>query len=177
VKTLVQIRKIFLYATILLFVAGCGAWQELHFTKNKPKESNLIGTYEPDAKTQKLITNDGGYASSNCQIKIDADGKIEFTNMPDWWQGGSGESHKQLVSTNSTWDLEKVDDYWQIVWKHDKTFDLNLHLIGQKPPYKIHIYVGDPDSDRFMIFERAALPQTHRPHGQRTAAIRVRFPI
>jgi hypothetical protein len=153
VKTLVQIGNIFLCSVIFL-AAGCGVWQELHFTETKPKESDLIGIYEPDDKTQKLITKDGGYASSNCKIKVDADGKIEFTNMPDWWQDGSGESHKQFISKNGTWDLEKVNDYWQIVWEHDKTVDLSLHLLGQKPPYKIDIYIGDPDSELFMIFER-----------------------
>lgn len=153
-KTLVQIRKEFLYATILFFVAGCGVWQELHFTKNKPKESDLIGIYEPDAKTQKLITKDGGYASSNCQIKVEADGKIEFTNMPDWWHDGFGQSHGKLESTNGTWFLKKNDSNWQIVWETEKTVDLGLHLLGEKPPYRIHLYVGDPDSQCFMIFER-----------------------
>jgi hypothetical protein len=47
-----------------------------------------------------------------------------------------------------------LGDYWQIVWSNGKMFDCSLHLIGQKPPYKIFIYVGDPDSDCFMILER-----------------------
>jgi hypothetical protein len=154
VKTILQIGKFFLSSAILFFVAGCGVWQELHFTKTKPQESDLIGTYEPDSKTQKLILKDGGYSSAKCQIKLNADGKIEFVNMPDWWENGFGESHKKLISTNGTWHIEKVDKYWQIVWEHENTLDLGLHLISQKPPYKIHIYVGDPDSGCFMIFER-----------------------
>ncbi|HVU26607.1 MAG TPA: hypothetical protein VHG71_02590 [Verrucomicrobiae bacterium] len=153
-KTILQFGKIFLGLAILFLIAGCGVWQELHFTKNKPKESDLIGAYEPDAKTKKLILKDGGYPFANCKIKVDANSKIEFTNMPDWWQGGFGESHKQLISTNGTWNLEKVEDCWQIVWSDNKTFDFNLHLMGQKSPYKIFIYIGDPDSDIFMIFER-----------------------
>ena len=154
-KNLAQTRKVFLCSGILLFIAGCGVWQELHFTKNKPKESDLIGIYLPDVKTQKLITKDGGYAPANCQIKVGADGKIEFTNMPDWWHDGFGKSHRKLESTNGTWSLEKYDNYWQIVWEHEKTVDLGLHLLREKPPYRIHIYVGDPDSQCFMIFERA----------------------
>jgi hypothetical protein len=154
VKTIFQIGKIFLCSAILFSVAGCGAWQELHFTKNKPKESDLIGTYEPDAKTQKLILGDGGYSSAKCQIKLNADGKIEFVDMPDWWQNSFGESHKKLISTNGVWHVDKNNDYWQIVWEQNNILDLSLQLMGQKPPYKIHIYIGDPDSDRFMIFER-----------------------
>ena len=153
-KTIFQIGKLFLCSAILFFVAGCGAWQELHFTKNKPKESDLIGTYEPDAKTQKLIVKDGGYVSTNCQIEVDADGKIEFTNMPDWWENGFGESHKKLISTNGIWKLEKIQGYWGIDWENENITH-GVDLIGQKPPYKIHIYVGDPDSDCFMIFEKA----------------------
>jgi len=103
VKTIFQIGSFFLCSTIV-FVVGCGAWQELHFTKDKPKESDLIGAYEPDTKTQKLIARDGGYASTNCQIKVDADGKIEFTNMPDWWENGFGESHKK--TDFNKWSLE-----------------------------------------------------------------------
>jgi hypothetical protein len=153
VKTIFQIGKLFLCLAILFFVAGCGVWQELHFTKTKPKESDLIGTYEPDAKTRSLILKDGGYSSANCQIKLNADGKIEFTNMPDWWQDSFGESHKKLISTNGVWKLEKVRSYWSINWE-SQNMTYGLDLLGQKPPYKIHIYVGDPDSDRFMIFER-----------------------
>jgi hypothetical protein len=154
VKTIFQIGKIFLCSTILFYLVGCGAWQELHFTKNKPKESDLIGTYEPDAKTQKLILKDGGYSSAKCQIKLNADGKIELIDMPDWWENGFGESHKKLISTNGTWKLEKIQGCWGIDWENENVTH-GVDLIGEKPPYKIHIYVGDPDSDRFMIFERA----------------------
>jgi hypothetical protein len=101
VKVSVQIRDFSLCSTILFFVVGCGAWQELHFTKNKPKESDLIGTYEPDAKTRARITKNGGTASPKCQIKIYAEDKIEFLDMPVWWEGGSG--NKELVSTNGIW--------------------------------------------------------------------------
>ena len=153
-KTFFQNGKIFLCSAILIFAAGCGVWQEIHFTKNKPKESDLFGTYKPDAKTQKLILNEGGYPSANCQIKVNVDGKIELINMPDWWENGFGESHKKLISTNGMWKMENAQNRWGISWKSDNVIH-GVNLIGQKPPYKIHIYVGDPDSDRFMIFERA----------------------
>jgi hypothetical protein len=152
VKTIFQIGRILLCSTIL-FVVGCGAWQELHFTKTKPKESDLFGTYEPDAKTKKLILKNGGYPSANCQIKLNANHKIELINMQDWWENGFGESHKKLISTNGIWKLEKIQGYWGIDWENENVTH-GVDLIGQKPPYKIHIYVGDPDSDRFMIFER-----------------------
>jgi hypothetical protein len=44
-------------------------------------------------KTQRLIIKEGGYVSSDCQIKIETDGKVAFFNMPDWWQSGFGDSH------------------------------------------------------------------------------------
>ena len=152
-KSISQIEKVFLYSAIVFFVAGCGVWQELHFTKTRPKESDLIGTYEPDAKTQKLILREGGYPSANCQIKVNADGKIELIDMPDWWENGFGESHKKLISTGGMWKLENVQNRWGISWESDNITH-GVNLLGRKPPYQIHIYVGDPDSDRFMIFER-----------------------
>ncbi|HXR46942.1 MAG TPA: hypothetical protein VN784_05820 [Candidatus Limnocylindrales bacterium] len=152
-KIIFQIGKILLCLAVLSFIGGCGIWQELHFTKNKPQESDLVGIYEPDAKTRNLIIKDGGYPSANCQIKLNADREIELINMPDWWENGFGESHKRLVSTKGIWKLEKVQGRWGIDWETENVTH-GVNLIGQKPPYKIHIYVGDPDSDCFMIFER-----------------------
>jgi hypothetical protein len=155
VKTIFQIGKIFLCSAILFLIAGCGVWHELHFTKTKPKESDLIGIYEPDANTKKLILQDGGYSSADCQIKLNADGKIELINMPDWWTNGFGESHRKLISSDGVWKLANSGNGWGINREIGNVIDGGFNLLGEKPPYKIHIYVGDTDSDRFMIFERA----------------------
>lgn len=34
--------------------------------------------------------------------------------------------------------------------------DQTVYLARQKPPYQIHITLGDPDSGEYMLFEREA---------------------
>ncbi len=138
-----------------LALSGCGgAYQELQFTSKQPKLADVAGVYVPDANTLKFMAREGGYSISKHEITLLTNGIILLFNMPDWWTNGFGESNKKLESTNGTWALEKSRNNWQPVLKFGDGVNMGIHLVGQSPPYKLHMYVGDPDSGVYMLFER-----------------------
>ena len=114
------------------------------YTKNEPKESDLVGVYKPDLKTQMLISKENGFSTTNNEIKLDADGKIELINLMHWLEDGdTNMAGGRLVSTNGSWHLEKLDKGWGIVSEYklsDGSMTIYLQLVGGKPPYEIQIY-------------------------------------
>ena len=76
-------------------VTGCPAvdWKELQFTRHKPSEQELVGTWRPTAATLKEIRGRGHYPVATHEIIVRADHTFSIRNMPDWWSNGFGESH------------------------------------------------------------------------------------
>jgi hypothetical protein len=116
-----------------------GFW--VSYTKNEPKESNLVGVYKPDLMTRILISKESDFPATNSEIKLDADGKIELINVMGWLtENETNMAGARLVSTNGNWHLQKVGKYWQIVLEPENVTDYGLRLVGEKPAYKIQIY-------------------------------------
>jgi len=130
---------------------------ELNFTWRQPAESDLIGTWVPTQDTLNDIRKRGGYPAANHQLVLRGDGTFSLLNMPDWWLNDGGESSGGFNSGSGTWKLRK-DGSWQIYLRFDSVrnftnFGAPLNLRRQKPPYLIHIHVGDPDEWHAMLFE------------------------
>jgi len=147
-----RLALIFIVCGITNFWTSCSFSEKSQFTRNKPKDSDLFGIYKPDAKTQKLIVKQNDYPTATNQIILCSDGRILFIDMLDWWKDAAG-YHKQLASGNGIWEgsLDLDGKCWQIVSYPENFFHVPLHLVGQKPPYKIVLY--DPDREQFMFFE------------------------
>lgn len=114
-------------------------------TKNKPNESDLVGTYRPNLKTRLLIERDTKSPATNCFIKLGRDGKIEMVNIMRWVdEDGTNRGTLNLAATNATWKLEEYEKSWVINYNY---YDTNgiihvmgyLPLVGEKPPYIIEI--------------------------------------
>jgi hypothetical protein len=139
--------------------AGCPAvdLKELQFTRTKPAESDIVGTWRPTADTLKDIRGRGHYPVATHEINLRADHTFSMRNMPDWWSNGFGESHGQFESGDGTWQFEAGKDVWQIwvVRLHFPSVTTWINLYRQRPPYLIFIRVGDPNNGDAMFFERA----------------------
>jgi hypothetical protein len=154
-------------ATLVLFLAsGCflPTWPELQYTRTKPLETELVGSWRPTAKTISDLRRRGRYAATDHELNLRPDHTFTMRNMPDWWRNGFGESHGQFDSGNGTWELSSANNVWQIwvVWLHFSQFPGSassgatpIHLCHQRPPYLIFIGVGDPDEGEGMLFERS----------------------
>ena len=138
-------------------------WSELAFTRNKPNQADVLGTWVPTAATIKDLRERGGYAVSKHQLILRDDGTFAMVNMPDWWLDGVGQSRKSFESGSGKWRFYQDHDPWT-VWAVELEFSKfvipnAIHLQRQKPPYLIHITVGDPDSGHYMLFEKESDPR------------------
>jgi hypothetical protein len=144
---------------IALLVSGCflPTGPELQYTRSKPSEADLIGSWRPTAETIRDIRNRGRYSTIEHELTLRPDHTFTMRNMPDWWRNGFGESHGHFESGDGTWELASASNVWQIwvVRLHFPHLGTSIHLYHQRPPYLIFIGVGDPDEARGMLFERS----------------------
>jgi hypothetical protein len=150
-----------LFLPLALFLSGCMnngiEWSELSYTRKKPNQADVIGTWVPTATTVKDLREVGGYVISKHELILRADGTFTMVNMPDWWSGRN-EPKKGFESGSGKWQLLQDNNVWT-VWDIELDFSEfvvanAIHLQRQKPPYLLHITVGDPDSGHYMLFER-----------------------
>lgn len=79
------------------------------YTKSKPKEADLIGTWLPHKDTIKDMRDRGRYEVDNAQTRLTllSDGSFEMVDMPDWWREPLGRSHGRLQTDRGTWKLKE----------------------------------------------------------------------
>jgi hypothetical protein len=149
---------------LALLLSGCinngFEWSELSWTRTKPNLSDLVGTWVPTDATIKDMKEQGGYTISVHHLILRADGTFEMTNMPDWWKDGFGKSKKGLESGLGNWQLHEDPQGPWSAWAVELQFPDNsvvlnqIHVRRQKPPYLLHVTIGDPDSGHVMLFEK-----------------------
>jgi hypothetical protein len=153
---------------LVLILAGCQRDPYTSvYTTAQPRSNDLVGSYFPDVDTVALISKEGHYKTVSPSITLMNDGTIVITNIPDWWLTRSGEPGGGFDSGRGTWTVEKHQDWWAIGVGFDDTaqfsllnrqpggFATQMMLIGEKPPYRIHLTIGDPDAGMGMQFEEA----------------------
>jgi hypothetical protein len=130
--------------------------EELRFARQRPLEADLAGKWVPTAQTLEDMRNTGGYAISTHELFLNADKTFFMRNMPDWWATDFGESKKGFKSASGRWTLLPATGGGD--WGIDLVVGTSgigfLHVRNQKPPYLIHIGIGDPDNGHYMLFER-----------------------
>ena len=153
-----------LLALCLLMTSACLnngiEWSELTFTRTRPSDKDLVGTWTPTSETFQNMKASGGYAISKHELTLSADGTFSMLNMPDWWSDGFGESHKQLESGRGTWRVAEAKNVYTIYVVNllFPTGSVTVHVSRQRPPYLLHIILGDPDSGHYMLFEKREHP-------------------
>ena len=155
--------------TIALLASGCflPTGPEMHFTRSKPSETELIGTWRPTADTLKDIRDRGRYLTVEHELILRSDHTFSMRNMPDGWHDGLAEPHGHFDSGEGTWELAPKDNAWQIwvvylhfaeVRSHEPKVQaysgMTVHLYHQRSPYLIFVELGDPDLGLGMLFER-----------------------
>jgi hypothetical protein len=153
--------------SLLVIFAGCqyDPYTSV-YTTTQPNTNDVVGVYVADTNTLDLIAKEGHYSAVSPSITLLADGTIIITNIPDWWLTSFGEPRGGFDSGRGTWTIQKHQEWWALSVGFDDTeaFSSRNHnpgglgtqmmLIGEKPPYRIHLTVGDPDEGKGMQFER-----------------------
>ena len=134
-------------------------------TTPKPRVQDLSGTYFPTPEAQAFIKNQGHYPSAKTFIVLSRNGTFRFSNVPDCWHTESGDSHGKFDSGSGRWTIENYQEWWDVGLNFTNTTGFHseklpnglttgIQLIGQKPPYRLHLTVGDPDGGKALDFER-----------------------
>lgn len=119
--------------------------------QSQPAVSDLAGTYRLDEATVKTMREEGGYTEIlETRLVLKPDGTAEMTNIPDWW-GRFGGSNQGYFSGTGKWkiDREVGNGQWVLFLFMPNEYQF-LELVGNKPPYQIFTFVGDPDSGLSM---------------------------
>jgi len=126
------------------------------YTTVEPNKSDLVGTWIPDKATLEDMKERGGYDTLiPTRLVLKSDGSLEIANIPDWWEIPAGTSRRGMASYSGSWSLYNDQPCWTIAVKYSNSAGF-LNLLGNKPPHKIEIILGDPDSGHNMIFIKQA---------------------
>jgi hypothetical protein len=121
------------------------------FTKKYPNERDLIGTYHLES-------------DPTVRIVLNADKTLTYEKLPDSvFYFNSESSQGKSFTGRGTWTIAKHQEWWELYARVDSfprdseggpVFDLGVHLIGEQPPYKLHITLGDPDLGKALQFKK-----------------------
>ena len=160
-------RSPWLPVLVLILTTACFnigiEWSELTFTRTRPIDKDLVGTWTPTAETIQDMKRSGGYAISKHELTLSANAAFSMLNMPDWWRDAFGKSHRQFESGRGTWRIEEANNVYTIYVVNlvFPTHSMRVNLSGQRPPYVMHITLGDPDSGHYMLFEKGEQRAAH----------------
>lgn len=150
--------------TLLVGLTGCqlDPWND-GFVTRKVRDSKIVGKYVMDAQSQKLSIRVPGSdavfpVSSSAQIVFSADHNAQFIKVPDYIGTDSCS-----ITGRGSWQLEKRGKFTVVLARivnEEKgspckgDFGYEVMLYGDRPPYKLNITIGDPDSGAAVQFEK-----------------------
>ncbi len=126
------------------------------YTRAEPDASDLVGLYTPKAESVEFVKGKGfDFTSVAIWLKDDGSFIVEGVPPGDYY----------LANNTGKWSIEKQQEWWVVGIATESDVESrgkmqhweshgNIHLIGEKPPYLLHITVGDPDSGECIEFER-----------------------
>jgi hypothetical protein len=136
------------------------------YARAKPKESDLPGRYKilKIRLSTDLAKQIRGQEPS---LKLNADHTALLANFPRF--DGFGDRVDCSRSGIASWSLHKDlgSSGWQVAFEDyrpsmaaaacgQENSIWPVLLLGQKPPYRFYLTVGDPDSDTGIEFQKAA---------------------
>jgi hypothetical protein len=141
-------------------LSGCFNLDTLDYPQSEPTVHDVAGIYLPDEATLKDIRERGHYPKADVSITLSSDGTFVCKNIPDWWLATDGKASGGFVTKTGAWKTVKDQDWWAVglefnALHHFESQNLEIYLVGAKPPFVVRIVMGDPDSGNVMDFARA----------------------
>jgi len=126
--------------------------RDFELTRIEPRKADITGTWLPDEQTIRDMREAGGYTPASTKIILRDDGSAEMVNMPDWLINIGGHSQKGFFSESGAWTLSREGAFWRVEFISTRKRYMTLDISYQKPPHKLSMVLGDPDSAQFMTF-------------------------
>lgn len=157
----------------LVALNGCGS--SIKYTSVEPKSEDIVGTYHFTDTTSSQVLEANYIQTNTPSLALHADGTFEMLNMPGCWLKEpmhpvyDQSQVRSFDSGSGTWSIanEAVKGYppsWGIILRFSDTKTIyswhentsivfgGLMIKNDKPPYILHIIVGDPDEDEGLEF-------------------------
>lgn len=147
-------------------------------TRTKPEPKDIAGVYCPTKRSVRFIKRAKYSSIPEISITLHEKGSFEMKNIPDMWLNEFGRAKGNFDSATGTWELDCVEygrikhwgiglDFTDVTGITSRTSDRGFYysmisLKNQKPPYIIHITIGDPDSMEALEFERVTIESKAR---------------
>jgi len=148
------LRVVCLVVLPLLFFCACSRQMLDDRPDTKPAMEDMVGTWVPNAATLHDMEENGHYKITTHELVLKANGTYEANNMPNWWKTAVGESSGTYDSETGTWKLQKKDGDWVVYLISAVKYGMPLDILSDQPPYRLRIWLGDPDGGHRMIFEK-----------------------
>jgi hypothetical protein len=141
----------------MISITGCRGVNpvERDFSRGQPAKADVVGKWIPTIESLKQAE---ASVFPTLELVLREDGSFSAVDLPTSPEV-EGASPKGLLSGSGVWHFDKdVDGF--MVWIIDLDFASHhresVHLLHQKPPYLIHIWLGDPDSSSPLLLQRAS---------------------
>ena len=165
----------FFFTMALVALTGCGS--SIKYTTIEPKPADIVGIYHFTDETSSEVLKANYVQTNTPSLTFYANGKFEMLNMPgcrleEPIRPVYGQpTVRSFDSGSGTWRIvdNGVKGYppsWGILLKFSDSKTVNswhnrtpivfggLMLRNEKPPYLLHIIVGDPDEDEGLEFSK-----------------------
>ena len=153
-------KRLLLLAVVLL--AGCQYDPFAHeFTSRRPAEDSVVGRYVPDsASGARLRSRFKIEVSPFTELVLNSNGTFVARGLPNCWfstfdcvTGSDGWA--------GSWTLQQHQDWWAVALRitarngeRMSSYHLPVMIRGERPPYLLHLTIGDPDSGDALAFQR-----------------------
>ncbi len=154
-------RKVVLVVVAFVF-AGCQYDPFApEFTTVKPVEDRLVGRYSPDTETRERLRSALQIqVHPSCELVLNADHTFSATSLPRcWYPPTTGDCSPGTANVSGDWSLRQRGKWWSVDLNAHlppggvmKTWNVPASVRGDRPPYTLHLTIGDPDSGNALAF-------------------------
>lgn len=131
------------------------------FTSVRPNEQQLVASYAPDRETRDRLASQLNITiHPQCRLELRRDHTFTATNLPDCWFSNEIDCAPGLVTFSGEWTVSENQEWWAVDLRARsingvaRDFQLPAMVRGDRPPYILHLTIGDPDSGNAVAFER-----------------------
>lgn len=172
VRAEAKLKKLIPSLLLILMCIQCAGCRTYFFaypypwdhSKDKPKASDLAGTYK--ISQSRLPSSASGF-DKEATVTLRADGIAELVSVPEF--DAFGQKFVCKLSGAATWEVQDQRGWgWTLEFQSyrpltkptapecelENSVFRGFLVLSRHSPYRLYQYVGDPDSDTGIEFER-----------------------